>query len=46
MRRAVLLLMGCALLGGCSCKEWGYCAHIFPNAERFAQDGSESCPLS
>jgi len=33
-----ILLMVCAVLAlsGCSCKEWGYCPEIFPNAERLA----------
>lgn len=39
MRRLLLLSLTAALLSGCSCKEWGYCPHIFPNAERFAGNG-------
>lgn len=35
MRRVLVLLVATALLGGCTCKEWGYCPHLFPNAERF-----------
>jgi hypothetical protein len=29
-------LLASLALGGCSCKEWGYCPQLFPNAERFA----------
>lgn len=37
MRVKPLLLLMCLLaVSGCSCKEWGYCPHLFPNAERFA----------
>lgn len=36
MKKAFLLCMACLSLSACSCKDWGYCPHIFPNAERFA----------
>lgn len=38
MRRSFLLCLTILTLSGCSCKEWGYCPHLFPNAERFAQN--------
>lgn len=36
LRQALLLGALALSLSGCSCKEWGYCPHIFPNAERFS----------
>jgi hypothetical protein len=35
IKKAILLGLTSMLLTGCSCKEWGYCLHPFPNAERF-----------
>lgn len=36
IKNIVMICAAALLLSGCSCKEWGYCLHIFPNAERFA----------
>lgn len=39
LRKMILLGLAGILLSGCSCKEWGYCLHPFPNAERFSDNG-------
>jgi hypothetical protein len=38
MKRGVLLMLALVALSGCTCKQWGYCPKLFPNAERFASD--------
>jgi|GEM_PF-5212688 len=35
-KKILVLCLATLLLNGCTCKEWGYCLHLFPNAERFA----------
>jgi hypothetical protein len=46
IKNVVFLFIAAMTVSACSCKDWGYCAHIFPNAERFAHDAPAECPAA